>query len=116
MKLEAEIAEAGGLKAPIHHLQRSHLLTHEEDALTRCESVGDQISDRLRLARARRPLHHEIMAPSDGSNGPQLARIGIHYLEGFLRRKLIVESHTRDVLRQAKAGIAAVSCAARCEL
>ena len=58
--LEAEIPESHLAQAVMHDRERGHLLCHEEDPFSVMGSSGDDVRDRLGLARAGRSLHDDI--------------------------------------------------------
>ena len=61
MQVQAELAQPDASRRA-HDVERRLLLGHEQDGLARRHRLGDQVRDRLRLARPRRPLDHQELA------------------------------------------------------
>ncbi len=53
------LAEAGGFKAFVNHLECGLLLAHDKQAAPGADRISDHIDDRLAFAGARRSLDHE---------------------------------------------------------
>jgi hypothetical protein len=86
VKLKAELAQAAGRQARVHHLERGHLLADEQHAPATGQRLSDHVGDRLALAGAGRPLQHEAGAGTGGGNRPGLARVGVEHLVAVLGR------------------------------
>ena len=89
VRLQAEIGQATLFQALEHDLQRGHLLADEQHALAGRHALGDDISDRLAFAGARRPLQHKALAGQRGGDRLSLARIGVEHLEAILGRAAV---------------------------
>ena len=80
VELETNRAKTYSAQASVHHAQRGHLLRDEQDGLPVMHRAGDDVGDRLRLARAGRSLHHEIAARADGLDDDRLRGISVDNL------------------------------------
>ena len=60
VQLECERAESGVAQSVCDHLQGSLLLCNEQHLLSARYGVGDDVGDRLRLSRARRPFDRQV--------------------------------------------------------
>src|SRR6266478_9845109 len=58
MDFQAEVPEAKAVEPALHHLERSHLLGHEQDSLPTTHRRGNDIRDGLRFSRSRWSLDH----------------------------------------------------------
>ena len=70
------------VEPPLHNLERRLLLGEEEDALARREGVSNDVGNRLRLARAGRPLNDKVLAFHDVHEGAVLRSVGVLYQVG----------------------------------
>jgi hypothetical protein len=73
MQLQTELAQFLLYQAIEHDLQGGHLFCNEEDGLSAADSRGNEVSNRLRLARARRALNAGFMAAYLGNANPLLS-------------------------------------------
>ena len=68
----------------MNHVKGGSLFRHEEHSLAVGSGTADDVRDRLRLSRARRPLHDKVAPRSSGGNDLGLRRIGIEDVSEFL--------------------------------
>ncbi len=59
MEREAIVPKPQLVETVLDHLERGHLLAHEEHLFLHRDQCGDDVRDRLALARPRRPLEDE---------------------------------------------------------
>ncbi|MDE0073460.1 MAG: hypothetical protein OXR82_10225 [Gammaproteobacteria bacterium] len=67
------------VQAPLHDLQRGHLLRHEEDCAAVGQRLPDQVGDGLRLPGARRSLDHQVAALDHVQNRERLRAVRVHH-------------------------------------
>ena len=72
MQLQAERREPDLAEAALHHLERGALLGDEEHGLAGGHAAGDQVRDRLRLARSGRPVQDEVAPAHRGHHRGEL--------------------------------------------
>ena len=84
-----------------HRIDRSPLLGHEQHLAAAGNQRGDQVRDRLALARPRRALDDQALPREHRVNRVVLARIGIQHQELISQRHLI---RARDRLRPRPLG------------
>ena len=79
--LQAEVPQPVPVEPPLDHLQRRRLLADEEDGLTPGEGLGDDVGDRLALARAGRAVEDQAGPPLRGLDGLVLAAVRVEDVE-----------------------------------
>ena len=83
--IEDQVAQAGALEAYSHSFDGGALLGDEQDGLSLRGECGDQVSDGLRFAGARRSDDHQV-APGDcGVDGGGLRCVRVEDEELILR-------------------------------
>ena len=80
VQLQAGRAQAQGIKAALHYFEGRHFLGHEQHRFARPDGLGQQVSNGLRLARARRPLNQQVAPLVHRQQRQQLRRVGIEHL------------------------------------
>ncbi|MNS64444.1 hypothetical protein D3C72_975710 [compost metagenome] len=91
VQLQAGVAQADGVQAPLHHLQSGHLLRDEKHLLARPDGLGDHVGDGLALARAGRPLNDQVAAALHIEHGEHLRAVRIHHGGQIQRPQVPVE-------------------------
>jgi len=91
VQLQAQGAKAHLYQPPLYHLQCGHLLRDEQHPFSVMHGRSDQVGNRLRLARARRSLDHQVAAPADLLDHGGLGAVGIHHVQAALGRQVRVE-------------------------
>ena len=77
VQIQAETGEPHPLEALVDHLECGTLLADEQHTLALAQGLGDDVDDRLTLARPRRPLDDQRPALPDVLHHLELARIRI---------------------------------------
>src|SRR5262249_21487712 len=60
MQLQAEITQPALVEPALDHLQRRRLFADEEDRFVCCQELGDDVGNRLALARAGGAVKHQV--------------------------------------------------------
>ena len=68
----------------MHHLERCHLLCHEEHTLVVIERIGYHVGDGLAFSRSRRTVENEALAVAALDDCLKLRRVNI-YRDGEFR-------------------------------
>ena len=77
VEFEAGVADAGRIEPALNHLERSHLLGHEQDSLPVTNSGRDNIGDGLALAGPGRALDDHIAPAANLVHGQGLAAVTV---------------------------------------
>jgi hypothetical protein len=77
VELEAELAEPRMVEPRFHDLERGHLLSEEEHALSSRHGRGDEIGDGLALAGPGGTLDREVAPVHNIDQGAELRGIGV---------------------------------------
>ncbi len=91
VQFETGITEANGIQTSFHYLKSRHLLRHKQNLAPLSKSLGNKISNGLRLTCARRTLNYEIVSFCSIENCQRLRAVGIHHLIHFLRIQVIIQ-------------------------
>lgn len=83
VELESEVAEPDRFEPPLDDLERGGLFGDEEHGAALAETLGDDVGDGLRLARARGPFDDATRAALGSQDGRLLARVGVENLKGI---------------------------------
>jgi hypothetical protein len=75
----------------MHHIQRRHLLGHEQDRFPVVHGGGDDVGDGLRLAGPRRSLDDEVAARADLFDDRRLGGVGIDDMDDVRGIEPLVE-------------------------
>ena len=62
VQFQAEGVETNLCQTALHHLERCHLLCHEEHTLVVIERIGYHVGDGLAFSRSRRTVENEALA------------------------------------------------------
>ena len=106
VQLLAELAEADLVEPALDHLERGHLLGHEQHALAGVHRRRDQVGDGLRLAGAGRALDDQVLAGARGLERLGLRGVGVEHVEGVPGGEALVQR--RVVGRRVGLGAKAV--------
>ncbi len=107
---QTEITQPAIFQTLLHNLKGRDLFTDEQNLASNRQCVGDDVRDRLTLARARRPIEHKANALACRSDRFKLAGIAIENCFDFPRCQDIIQfSRRRDVTDRTKRFIAKVA-------
>ncbi|MNU89669.1 hypothetical protein D3C71_795150 [compost metagenome] len=109
VQLQAQRPQPDVLQPPLDHLQCRHLLRDEQHLAPIAHRSGDQVGDRLRLARARRALDDQVVTASHAFDGQCLRAVAVHdVLELGGRDERIQEARAR-ARQRAVIGVKAIA-------
>ena len=86
VQLQHELIELGLGESLVNDIEGSRLLRNEEHSASGSDQFGDDVRDRLALARARRTVHHEAVAVPCRQNANPLRGVGVPDAHQVLRR------------------------------
>ena len=87
VQLQASIAQPHVVQPAFHHLQRRHLLGHEQHRPAVADGFGNHVGDGLGLAGARRALDDQVQPLVHVQQGQGLRAVGIDHVIGVARSK-----------------------------
>ena len=91
VQLDAGVADAGLVQAPLDHFQRGHFFRHEQHRLAVRNRRGNHIGNRLRFAGAGRTLYHQIAPGPYIVHGQGLRAVAIDDMQQLGRRDMLIQ-------------------------